>query len=430
VKAMVTFKQQTPGAAWRLGLIATGVASLAAGVVAGDASSTTSRREVVVLGSDDLVAGIPGNGPLEMAEIKRWLADRRNHQPLDPQLPVGLAAGATEVQGLADNPLTRAKIELGRQLYFDGRLSSDHSISCASCHDPQHAFSDDTQVSFGVAGQAGGRNSPVAFNRIFSDAQFWDGRASTLEDQAVGPIANPVEMSNTHDACVECLAAIEGYRVQFERLFADGLSIDNVAKAIASFERVLVTGTAPWDHHERLASFERIYEDDLVDLKELQEEDPELYDEYQELLAASRQHPVSESAIRGGALFFGKANCSVCHNGVNYTDELYHNIGVGMDADQPDMGRFVETEDDSDRGAYKTPTLRNVEQTAPYMHDGSQATLAEVVDWYEQGGHANEWQSAHIEPLELTAQDKADLVKFMKSLTGRLPKVETGRLPK
>jgi len=286
-------------------------------------------------------------------------------------------------------------------------------------------------VSFGVEGQAGGRNSPVAFNRIFSTAQFWDGRAESLEEQAVGPIANPVEMGHTHDACTACLAAIEGYRLQFERLFADGVTIDNVGRAIACFERVLVTGPAAWDHYSRLASFQKTYADDLEYLDELEEEDPELYAEYQALRQAHEANPISESAVRGGELFFSaETNCSVCHNGVNFTDELYYNLGVGMDVEDPDWGRFDVTGDEADRGAFKTPTLRNVAQTAPYMHDGSQQTLAEVVAWYNQGGHPNPWLDERIVPLGLTDQQQADLVAFMEALTGRLPKVETGRLPK
>lgn len=393
------------------------------------AEPAAPKPEKVLLGSDELVAGIPGEGDLTLAEIEAWLNDPQNHRPLAPELPLGLAAGVMEIEGLDENPLTRAKIELGRQLYFDGRLSSDTSVSCATCHAPAHGYADETPVSFGVDNQAGGRNSPVAYNRILSDAQFWDGRAATLEEQAIGPIANPVEMSNTHDACVGCLASIAGYRLQFERIFPDGLTIDNVASAIAAFERAIVTGPTPWDYHERLASFERAYADDLEFLDELEEEDPELVADYRRLQAASRAHPVSKSAVRGGELFFGTAGCSVCHNGANYTDELYHNLGVGMDSDEPDLGRYEVTKDDADRGAFKTPTLRNVALTAPYMHDGSQKTLAEVVEWYDQGGHPNEWLSESIEPLGLSEQEKADLVEFMKALTGKFPAVETGRLP-
>lgn len=410
----------------------------------GQAADHSARlsQEIVQLGSDELVAGIQPVGTdaeqaLTLAEIKVWLDDPRNHRRLGVRLPLGLAAGAAQLEGFDDNPLTRAKIELGRQLFFDGRLSKDHSLSCASCHDPQHAFADNKAVSLGIDQQPGGRNAPVAYNRILSARQFWDGRAASLEAQAVGPIANTVEMANTHDACVECLRAVAGYRLQFERIFEEGVTIENVARAIASFERTIVTGPTPWDRHERLASFEKAYAADLEELDLLEEDDPDLFDEYVALSQASKATPVSEAAKRGGELFFGKANCSACHNGANYTDELYHNVGVGMQvespdgalAESPDWGRFDQTQAEEDRGAFKTPTLRNVAQTAPYMHDGSLATLAEVIDWYDGGGQANRWQSPDIEPLGLSDREKLDLVEFLKALTGRLPKVERGRLP-
>jgi cytochrome c peroxidase len=350
---------------------------------------------------------------------------------LKPVLPLGLAAGAAQIVGLDANPLTRAKIELGRQLFFDPRLSNDGSISCASCHHPDFGYAKDTQFGEGVGGQLGGRNSPTAYNRILSSIQFWDGRAATLEEQAKGPIANPIEMSNTHDVCVSYLAKIPGYKLQFERIFPDGVNIENVAKAIASFERALVTAPTPWDHYEQLRDFENAYEADLEDLELLKEDDPELYDEYMALKQASAEHPINESAVRGGELFFSdKAACTACHVGANYSDELYHNLGVGMDLAEPDLGRFVVTSVEKDRGAFKTPTIRNVAQTAPYMHDGSQKTLLEVVEWYDKGGHGNPHLDEKVKPLKLTDQEKLDLVAFMEALTGDLPKVEPGRLPK
>ncbi len=392
---------------------------------------TTLPEETVLLGADDLTAGIPGEGKLSLEQIEAWLADPNNHAVLKPELPLGLAAGAGEIKGIEANPLTRAKIELGRQLYFDTRLSSDNTVSCASCHDPEFGFAKDTQFGVGVDGQTGDRNSPVAYNRILSGPQFWDGRAASLEEQAVGPIANPIEMANTHEACVATLKKIPGYIQQFEAVFSDGVSIDKVGKAIASFERAIVTGPAPWDYHQQRANFEKAYADDLEDLEELQAEDQELYNEYMGLKKASEAHPISESAARGGNLFFSdKAGCTACHVGANFTDEKYHNLGVGMMAENPDLGRFKVTGDEKDRGAFKTPTMRNVSQTAPYMHDGSQETLREVVDWYAKGGHPNEQLSEKIKKLGLTDQEKADLVAFMKEgLTGPFPKVERGRLP-
>ena len=175
-----------------------------------------------------------------------------------------MSAGRQQVKGLDANPLTRAKIELGRQLYFDPRLSADGMVSCASCHAPDHGYAADTQFGVGISGQTGGRNSPIAYNRILSDKQFWDGRAASLEEQAKGPIANPIEMGNTHEACVKTLAGIEGYKLQFDKIFGE-VSIDAVAQAIASFERVLVTRPSPADYYEQFRPFADLDPEDLED---------------------------------------------------------------------------------------------------------------------------------------------------------------------
>lgn len=403
----------------------------------------STEPETVLLGSGDLLKGIPGEGKLTVDQLDAWLAQSKNHVVLMPELPFGLAAGAAEIQGIDKNPLTRAKIELGRQLYFDTRLSSDNTVSCATCHDPAMGYAKDTQFGVGVEGQTGGRNSPVAYNRILSGPQFWDGRAATLEAQAVGPIENPIEMANTHENAVQTVAGIEGYQKQFDAIFDDGVNIDNIGRAIASFERALVTGPAPWDYFEKLTSFEKAYADDIEVLDELKEDDEELYNEYMALKKASEAHPISESAARGGVLFFSdKASCTACHLGANFTDEKYHNLGVGMLAETPDdiigdnigdnidWGRFTETNDEKDRGAFKTPTVRNVSLTGPYMHDGSQKTLLDVVEWYAKGGHPHVHLSEKIKKLELSDQDKQDLVAFMaEGLLGEFPKVESGRLP-
>ncbi len=386
--------------------------------------------EEVVLGTEILTEGIPGEGDLTIEQLTAFLDDPKSHVVLKPLLPLGLAAGIGQMAGLEENPLTRAKIELGRQLFFDPRLSQDSSISCASCHHPDFGYAKDTQFGEGVGGQAGNRNSPTAYNRILSSVQFWDGRAATLEEQAKGPIANPIEMANTHDVCVDYLNKIPGYKLQFERVFpGEGLNIDTVAQAIASFERALVTGPSAWDYHEALKTFTELYAADYENFEEMKEDDPELYEEYVVLKKQADENPLSESAARGAALFFGKANCTACHVGANFTDELYHNIGVGMDAENPDLGRYEITKNEKDKGAFKTPTVRNVELTGPFMHDGSQKTLEEVVEFYDKGGHPNEWLDEKIVALNLTAQEKADLVEFMKALTGPLPKVEAERLP-
>jgi len=376
----------------------------------------------VLLGSPELTAGIPGRGPVTTAELDKWLADSRNHEVLEVQLPLGLAAGAGQITGLDKNPLTRAKIELGRQLYFDKRLSADESVSCASCHDPAEGYTRHTRFGIGIRQIAGGRNSPVSYNRILSGAQFWDGRADSLEDQAIGPIANAIEMGNTHDACVACLKRVKGYRVQFEKIFGK-LDIHSVGMALASFERTIVSGPSPFDYDARFRLFD---DQEAEDLKE----DPELMAQYQEALAGALANPMSESAKRGRVLFFSdKVACTACHVGANLTDEKYHNLGIGMEAPKPDLGRFVFSMQDKDRGAFKTPTIRNVALSAPYMHDGSIKTLEEVVEWYSRGGHPNPWLSDRIKKLDLTAEEKNDLVEFMKACTGAFPKVDRARLP-
>ncbi|MCA9176082.1 MAG: c-type cytochrome [Planctomycetales bacterium] len=379
------------------------------------------------LGDPALTAGIPGTGPLTEEAIEKWLNSEGVHETLDVSLPAGVGWGT--VQGLEANPMTRAKIELGRQLYFDTRLSADNTVSCASCHHPKHSYAFASQFGIGINGQEGGRNSPVAFNRIFSGPQFWDGRAESLEAQAVGPIANPIEMGNTHEAAVKTVAGIPGYRMQFEKIFPDGVNIDNIGKAIATFERTLITGPSPYDAYEPLRAFEKQFADDLEDLDAFKEDEPRLYEKYVSLKAASDALPISAEAKRGRELFFGKAKCTECHAGANFTDEKYHNLGVGMDAETPDLGRYEVTKKEEDKGAFKTPTCRNIALTGPYMHDGSQKTLLEVVKWYNKGGHANPTLSKKIVKLDLSEQEEQDLVAFMEALTGPLPKVEEGRLP-
>ena len=398
----------------------------------GFAGNASAAENEVLLGGPELTSGIPGSGALTIAEVKSWLSKSENHETLKVQLPMGLDKGAAGIVIPEDNPLTRAKIELGRQLYFDPRLSRDGTVSCASCHHPDKGYAFDTQFGVGVKGQEGGRNSPVSYNRILSGPQFWDGRADSLEAQAVGPIANPIEMGFTHDECVERLETIEGYRIQFEKIFPDsGVTIDNVGKAIASFERVVVTGPSPADYYEPVLLVESRFPELVKDLEAFEEEDPDSFDFYMEAVENSEKNPMSEAAIRGRKLFFDKrSNCSTCHTGANFSDEQYHNLGVGMDTEKPDLGRFDQTKENKDLGAFKTPTIRNVALTAPYMHDGSQKTLEEVVEWYVKGGHANDHLSDKVKKLDLTDQEKSDLVAYMKALTGEFTSVCQDRLPK
>jgi len=391
------------------------------GAHAGDKNTSSAKKSnKVLLGTPELTSGIPGKGPLSEKEIKAWLSNPENHEVLEVTLPLGLSAGASQMVGLKENPLTRAKVELGRQLYFDTRLSADNTISCASCHHPDEGFGRHTRFGVGIGDQEGGRNSPVSYNRILSGPQFWDGRAATLEDQAVGPIANPIEMGHTHEAVVKSIKELPGYRLQFHKIFNDGVNIDNIGKAIAAFERTLVSGPSPFDYQEQLKPFLKMDKEDLEDLQK----------EYQAALVPATAHPMSKSAKRGMDLFFSeKVNCAACHLGPNLTDEKYHNLGVGMDAEKPDLGRYEVTKEEKDKGAFKTPTIRNVEFSAPYMHDGSLKTLEEVVEHYNKGGTPNPTLSDKVKKLNLSDQDKQDLVAFMKACSGPFTKTEVGRLP-
>ena len=310
-------------------------------------------------------------------------------------LPLGLQAGAAYVPD--KNPITKLKIELGHKLYFDPRLSKDGTISCATCHTPEKGFSDGRPTSLGVGHQPGARNAPTVINRLFSKEQFWDGRAADLEDQALGPIQNPIEMGHTLEGMISSVEAIQGYAPGFQAAFGSpGVNADRVAMAIATYERTVLAGASPYDRYQ-----------------------------------AGDKTALSESAVRGMNLFTDaqKANCVTCHAGFNFTDESYHNLGVGMDKPNPDWGRFVVTKNDFDKGAFKTPTLRNVTQSSPYMHDGGETTLLEVVNFYDKGGFKNQWLSKEIKPLHLSDQDKADLVAFLEALTGDVTGIDRPALP-
>lgn len=417
--------QAAPAAAVVAAPQATGTEAADKTAVAAPAAATpaaATAREQVALGDPALTAGVPGSGPITLEQIDQWLADPKNSVVLDPILPLGLSQGAAQITGLDANPLTRAKIELGRQLYFDPRLSADSTVSCASCHSPAEGYSAHTKTGVGIRGQLGGRNSPVSFNRILSGPQFWDGRVDSLEAQAVGPIQNPIEMGFTHEGVVKRLGEMPVYKKQFEKVFGE-LTIDRVGQAIAAFERVLVTAPSPYDYGEQLRAFAGLDPDDIA-------EDAELSQKFAAAKTAVEAHPMSEEAKRGREIFFTeRGNCTACHVGANLADEKYHNLGIGMDKPEPDLGRFAVTKDPKDTGAFKTPTVRNVALSAPYMHDGSLATLEEVVEWYDKGGHPNPHLSDKVRPLKLSAQDKADLVEFMKACTGPTPTVETSRLP-
>jgi cytochrome c peroxidase len=299
------------------------------------------------------------------------------------ELPVGLQAGAAYVPD--DNPLSPEKIALGRLLYFDKRLSKDDTVSCATCHDPAHAWAEPRATSIGVGGKVGARNAPTVINRLFSKEQFWDGRGADLEAQAGGPLVNPIEMAMPSHAAVERkVRGIAGYPPRFAAAFGTpDVTIGRLGQAIASFERTVVAGNSPFDRHQ-----------------------------------AGDKTAMTDAAVRGMAVFNGKGNCVTCHAGFNFTDESYHNLGVGMLDTKPDPGRVAVTKARSETGAFKTPTLRNVAQSAPYMHDGSEATLADVIDYYDRGGNKNRYLAKEMRPLGLTSGEKADLVAFLEALDG------------
>lgn len=297
----------------------------------------------------------------------------------DDEYELDIPAGLKSLRTPKDNPLTEAKIELGKQLYFDPRLSRDGTVSCASCHDPNKGWSNGEAFATGVDGQVGGRSAPTIVNSAYSYFQFWDGRAQQLEGQALGPIENPIEMDMKLPSLVERLNAIEGYRQQFEEVFGEQVTADGIAKAIASFERTVLSGDAPYDRFK-----------------------------------AGDSGALSAAAQRGMKLFFNRAKCSSCHSGSNFSDAAFHNVGVGMENEEPDLGRYAVTQLEGDKGSFKTPTLREIARTAPYMHDGSEKTLRDVVEYYNKGGVKNPQLDEEIFPLELSEEEIDDLVTFLK----------------
>lgn len=288
-----------------------------------------------------------------------------------------------------------AKVELGKQLYFDGRLSKNNQVSCAFCHIPGAGFADPRQTSIGVDGKIGGRQAPTVFNTAFNPLQFWDGRASSLEEQAIGPIHNPLEMAETHENVVKKIGKVKGYRDQFRAVFGTDVSLQGIAEAIAAFERTIISTDSPFDKYM------------LGDAQAM-----------------------DEAAVRGMVLFKGKARCILCHNGPNFTDNQFHNLGVPQEGPQKeDLGRYNVTRVNRDKGAFKTPTLRSITETAPYMHDGVFKTLEEVIDFLDKGGGPNPNLSPLMKPLMLRPDEKTDLIAFLKALTGAPVKISLPKLP-
>jgi cytochrome c peroxidase len=338
--------------------------------------------------------------------------------PSDINPPLGIPKDVWTYFIPKDSPITSQKVELGRQLFFDKRLSADGHVSCATCHDPKLGFADARAKAEGIGGRRGPRNTPTILNSMFNAGQFWDGRAATLDAQALMPLINPDEMGNeTLEQVVARLQKIPEYSTQFRDVFGRSPAIDDLAKAIAAYERTLVSGNSPFDRY-----------------------------------MSGDRAAIGDSALRGLGLFRGKARCTVCHNfNMSFpflTDQNYRNTGIaannpafnnltkaalevaragstteslqalGKQEGASELGRFLVTGNALDVGAFRTPSLRNVELTAPYFHDGSAATLLDVVRYYARGGNESPSRDWELQIVSLSESEQQDLVEFLKSLTG------------
>jgi cytochrome c peroxidase len=309
-----------------------------------------------------------------------------------PTVPAGLPPLVVP----EDNPITPEKVELGRLLYFDKRVSKDGTVSCATCHDPQMAWAEHTPTSEGIGHQKGGRNAPTVINAAYATSQFWDGRAKTLEEQATGPVENPIEMGGKMEAVVDDLAKVPDYQERFQRVFGTGVSKEGFAKAIAAFERTVLSGDSPYDR-----------------------------------FVQGEQSALTAAQKRGWETF--RSNCASCHRPPLFSNYLFFNAGVGMDRPSPDEGRKKITGKDGDLGKFRVPALRDVAQTHPYFHDGSAATLADAVALMAGGGKDNPNLSEMFKSIgdaKISQQDESDLVEFLKALSGKYPVIEPPAPPK
>jgi len=296
-----------------------------------------------------------------------------------------------QIPAPANNPVTPARVELGKMLFFDPRLSGSNWISCATCHNPAMGWSDGLPTAIGNGMTTLKRATPTIVNTVFNELQMWDGRFHSLEEQAVGPMQAPGEMNSTMDDILSKLKSMPGYVEGFDRAYpGEGITKDTVAKAVASFERTIISQGAPFD-----------------------------------AWVHGKNRAISPSAQRGFDLFTGKANCVACHSGPNFTDEGFHNIGLGGD----DPGRFAKLPIKISKGAFKTPTLRDVALTAPYMHNGAYRTLEEVIDHYDRGGDDRSNLDPSIHPLGLSVLEKKDLLQFLTTLSGKQVAISLPRLP-
>jgi cytochrome c peroxidase len=298
----------------------------------------------------------------------------------------------SEVPSPVGNKPTPERIELGKMLFFDPRLSGSRWISCATCHNPSLGWSDGLPTAVGDGWRDLPRKTPTIVNCGFNTIQMWDGRIGSLEEQVWVPILGPVEMHGSEDHILLILKALPGYVDAFHKAYpGEEIGKDTIGKAIASFERTLISKDSPFDRWQQ-----------------------------------GDESAMTPSAKRGFTLFSGRANCIACHQGGNFTDQGFHNIGL---KDTTDPGRFAIVPIRIVRGAFKTPTLRDVALTAPYMHNGSYRTLEEVIDLYDRGGDDHQNLDPNIKPLGLTDQEKKDLLEFLKSLTGKPLPIVAPRLP-
>jgi len=334
-------------------------------------------------------------------------------EPLKVEVPVGLPQLTANVVVPAANPITKGKYELGRQLYFEPRVSLDGTVSCATCHNPATGWTSPDPVAIGINGAVGNRNSPTVINTAYGKFMFWDGRAPSLEAQAQGPIQNTIEMGQqTYKQIIDRLQAISAYREQFQAVFGTPVTLDGMAKAIATFERVAaLSGNSPYDKYN------------AGDLKALN-------DSEKRGMVLFGLRLSSDDEFKPG-VELQKAKCTLCHVGANFSDEQFHNLGIGWDEKGKkfnDLGRWaidrIGAKYDGDLGAFKTPTVRDIAHTGPYMHDGSLKTLEEVVEHYDKGGIPNPALDKDMKKLNLTGQESKDLVAFMKALTGETKKLE------
>ena len=281
----------------------------------------------------------------------------------------------------SDNAYSADKASLGEMLFFDPRISGANYISCASCHNPALSWGDGLPRGIGHGMTVLPRRTPTILNEAWGDLMMWDGRKANLEDQALGPMSAPAEMNTDMDVLPAKLAAIDGYREEFAKVFpGEGITLDNVAKAIATYERTIVSGTAPFDKW-----------------------------------IAGDDKAISVSAKRGFMVFNNKGNCAACHSGWNFTDNSFKDIGMS----DADVGRGKILDLPSMQHAFKTPSLRDIDRRGPYMHDGSMPTLEAVIDHYDRGGEQRPSLAEEMKPLHLSAEEKADLVAFMHTLTGK-----------